>query len=110
MPFASVTTVDEAREPAVVVKLTGTPTNAAPFTSSTDAVIVVEPPREETDAGFARRITRPTAAVPSAILIAPSVPVVAPPEIAVIVAVPFAPLATKVTDTRPLTSVDTSEG
>jgi hypothetical protein len=55
-------------------------------------------------------MTRPTAAVPTAIFTAPLAPVVAAPEAAVMVAVPFIPFALKVAIARPLISVSISAG
>src|SRR5262245_30387922 len=109
-PLLLVTPTSADNVPAVVVKSTGEPTNALPLTSRTVAVIVEAPPAADTDCGLALRINFAAAAVPTAILSAPSVPVVAPPETAVIVAVPFEPPATKVTCARPPTSVLTSDG
>ncbi len=68
------------------------------------------PPLAGTVSGFAFTETRPTAAVPTKIFSAPVAPVVAPPETAVIVAVPFEPPATNVAVTCPLTSVSASDG
>ena len=109
-PFASVATVDADSAPAVVEKLTGAELSALPFTSKTDAVIVVVPPTAGTDAGLAFTLTRPTAAVPMAILMAPSAPTLEPPEAAVIVAVPDEFPAANLTTTRPLESVSASNG
>ena len=55
-------------------------------------------------------LTRPTAAVPIAILIAFEPLALAPPEIAVMVAVPFAVPALKVAIAWPLTSVSALAG
>ena len=60
--------------------------------------------------GFAATTTRPTAAVPTAILTAFAPLTEAPPELAVIVAVPLALPALNVTTARPLTSVSISVG
>ena len=109
-PLPSVTTTLSESVPDVVVKVTGVATNGLPFISSTLAVTVVEPPMEGTGFGLALTVTLPTAAVPTKIFSAPVVPVVAPPEIAVIVAVPFDPPAMNVAVTRPLMSVSTSPG
>ena len=86
-------------EPADVVKETGTPGNALPLMSKILAVMVVVPPNADTLLGFAPTRTPPTDAVPTAILIAPAVPVDAPPEIALMFAVPLLPPATNVTRT-----------
>jgi hypothetical protein len=96
--------------PAVVVNDTGADRSGLPLMSNTVAVMVVVPPVFGTVAGFAFTVTRPTAAVPTEILSAPAAPVVAPPEIAVIVAVPFALPELNFTTTRPLVSVRASEG
>ena len=78
--------------------------------SRTTAEIAVTPPSAGTSVGFALTITRPTAAVPTRILIA-FVPLAeTPPEIAVIVAVPERPPATNFTTTLPLTSVSAWDG
>jgi hypothetical protein len=53
---------------------------------------------------------RPTAAAPMPILITPPEPVLAPPDEALIVAVPEEPPALKVTIARPLASVSISDG
>ena len=110
MPFASVFTKELDRTPAEVAKLTGTKGRAFPLISTTLAVIVEDPPPAEIVLGFAVSEMRPTAAVPTAILTAPFAPVFAPPDEAVIVAVPFAPPALNFTTTRPLTSVTGSAG
>ena len=69
--------------------------------SMTTAVIVEDPPSAGSRVGFADTRTLPTAAVPIAIFAA-LVPLAdAPPELAVMVAVPFAVPALKVTVTRP---------
>ena len=72
------------------VNTTGTCVSTLPLTSSTLAVMVVAPPNAETEAGFAFTRTAPTAAVPTESLRGFD-PVVAPPDVAVIVAVPLAP-------------------
>ena len=73
-------------------------------------MIVADPPVDGTVAGLAFTDTRPTAAVPTAILMAPALPVVAPPDMAVIVAMPLAVPAKNLTCTRPLISVSASNG
>src|SRR4029453_15919540 len=109
-PIAFVMTSAFASEPAVVVKLTGALFSALPLMSKTSATMVVDPPFEGTDAGLALIVTRPTGGVPTAILTPPFAPVEAPPEVAVIVAVPLESPARNRTITRPLTSVSTSGG
>jgi hypothetical protein len=110
LPLALVVTRTADNAPAVVEKLTGAELSALPLMSKTSAAIVVDPPLDGTDAGVALTVTRPTAAVPTAILIAPAAPVVAPPDEAVIVAVPFESPASNLTRTIPLTSVSASDG
>jgi hypothetical protein len=77
--------------PALVVNETGTCLRTFPFMSRTLAVIVVDPPSAETDAGFAPTLTAPTEADPTAIRSAPVAAVTAPPEVAVMTAVPLEP-------------------
>lgn len=122
MPFVSVRTVVEASEPAVVVKETGALGSGLPFTSYTDADMKEVPPIDPSNAGFALMETRPTAALPTAILttlldvavVVEPVPVVAPPpappEIAVMTAVPFEFPALKVVVARPEESVSACDG
>ena len=105
VPLASAFTTDDDNVPAVVVKETGAERSVLPLMSKTLAVTVVDPPFAGTIAGLAFTLTRPTAAVPTAILIAPSVPVVAPPDVAVMTAEPFAVPEKYLTTTRPPTSV-----
>jgi hypothetical protein len=97
------------RLPASVENETSVLGNALPFKSKTVATIKLVPP-EGMVAGDGFTTTRPTAAVPTAILTAPLVPVVAAPEEAVIVALPLRPLPLKSTIARPLMSVSTSDG
>ena len=106
----SVFTTPLPRAPAEVAKVTGTAASALPLRSRTLAVMIVEPPLDEMVLGFALRLTRPTAAVPSEILRAPLEPVVAPPDEAVTVAIPLFDEAKNVTVVRPLTSVVASAG
>ncbi len=108
-PLASVGPTVGSTVPAVVVNVTGADGNGLPFISNTLVVIVDTPPRAGIRLGLADTLTRPTAAVPIAILTALAVPL-APPEIAEMVAVPFAVPARNVTTTRPPTSVDASAG
>jgi hypothetical protein len=100
-----VLTLEEERVPAVVEKKTGAATRTLPFTSKTLAVIVDEPPNDDTDEGEAPTFTRPTAAEPTKIFRAPALPVVAPPDEAVIEAAPLAFPATNCTVAPPLASV-----
>ena len=78
-PLVSVLTNDPESTPADVAKLTGAPVNALPFTSTTFAVTVAEPPFAEIVVGFAVNAIRPTAAVPTEILTAPVLGVAVPP-------------------------------
>ncbi len=78
--------------------------------STTLATIVAVPPMDGMVAGLALTFTWPTAAVPTAIFTALALLTLAPPEIAVIVAVPFALPALNVTNARPLTSVVAVDG
>jgi hypothetical protein len=110
VPLESVLTTLAENDPAVVVKVTGTDDSTLPLGSLTDAVIADVPPLAATFAGFALTEMRPTAAAPMPILIAPAVPVVAPPEDAVIVAVPDDPPEENIAVARPLISVSVSEG
>jgi hypothetical protein len=110
LPSGPVGTTANESVPAVVVNDTGEDGSTLPLMSNTLAVIVVDPPVFGTVAGLALTVTRPTAAVPTAILIAPWVPVEAPPDSAVIVAVPFAVPALNFTITRPVASVRASAG
>ena len=70
------------KTPEVVVNDTGEDGSGLPLMSKTFAVTVVVPPVFGTVAGLAFTVTRPTPAVPTEILMAPFVPVVAPPEVA----------------------------
>lgn len=88
MPPSPVLTTPALSVPAVVVNVTGTPLIKLPLTSNTVAEIVVEPPSAGTLAGLALTTTFCTAALPTRIFSAPLDPTDAPPEIAVIVAVP----------------------
>jgi hypothetical protein len=114
LPLGSVVTTAALNEPLSAVNETGTPGSTFPFVSRTFAVIVLDPPDDDTVAGLAEAVTPPTAADPIAIftvfdaLVVALVPepellVVppAPPEVAVIVAVPDVVPARKFTMTRP---------
>ena len=121
-PLESVLTSDTDSEPPEVEKLTGAALSAFPLTSTTLAVTVEDPPLADIVDGFAESVIRPTAAVPTEILtepvlvavvppLPPVVPaVVAPPDAALIVAVPLFPFPRKVAIARPLTSVVASTG
>lgn len=109
-PSASVVSRLGETLPASVVNVTRMPVNALPLESNTDAVIVELPPVADTVVGLAARAMFPTAAAPTAIFSAPLAPTVAPPDAAIIVAVPDAPPAMNFTVARPLMSVSASEG
>ena len=96
-PALSVVTSVAVNVPALVENDTGASTSAFPLMSSTEALIVDEPPSAGTCEGLALTVTRPTAAVPTRIFRPPAVPTLAPPDIAVIVAVPDAPPALNMT-------------
>ena len=68
MPLPSVGTIPADSQPAVVQNCTGVDVSGLPFTSSTVAVIADDPPIAGTVVGFAVTATRPTAALPTAIL------------------------------------------
>jgi hypothetical protein len=108
-PLASLGTTAGLVEPWSELKVTGTSERTFPPGSKTVAVIVEWPPLEIVD-GTACNEMLPTPAAPTAILIAPVVPVVTPPESAVIVATPDSVPALNVTITRPPGSVSASIG
>jgi hypothetical protein len=110
MPFASVVAAMTSSEPAVVENVTGAAERTLPLMSNTDAWIVEVPPCAGTTVGLALTETRPTAAVPTAIFTAFVPLALAPPEAAVIVAVPFAVPDLNVATARPLMSVPTLAG
>ena len=123
LPVASVLTSDWRTVPASVVNVTGTPGRRFPLALPTVAVMVDEPPFADTVPGLAVTATLPTAAAPIAILTTFAVVVAvvvplggvvvvapAPPDIAVIVAVPDAVPALNCTMTRPLMSVSACAG
>ena len=109
LPLASVVAIDGLREPLSVVNVTGTLAITVPVASLTVAVMVDLPPGEIVG-GAAVKPIEATPAAPTAILMAPVVPVVTPPERAVIVAVPDSVPALNVTITRPPGSVSASTG
>src|SRR5579859_1279034 len=78
--------------------------------STTDAVMIDEPPCAGISVGFAVTATRPTAAVPIAIFNALAEDTAEPPDDAVIDAVPFDVPALNVANARPLISVSISGG
>jgi hypothetical protein len=110
IPVESLFATDTLSVPVFVVNVTGTPVSAFPPESFTAADTVDEPPVDGSDSGDALITIPATAAEPMAIFIAPVVPAVTPPEIALIVAVPEPPPAMNVVIARPLTSVSTSAG
>jgi hypothetical protein len=110
LPDPSVVAPVVVKLPAVVENDTSVDGNALPFTSNTLAVIVDWPPVAGTSVGFADMFTRPTAALPTRILTTLLLVTDAPPDRAVIVAVPDCVPARNVTLARPLTSVEASPG
>ena len=109
-PFVSVLTVVASSDPAVVENDTCAPGSGLPLMSKTEVEIVDAPPIDGSSVGFAFTETRPTAAVPTAILTAFAVGTLAPPDRALMIAVPFEFPALKVTMARPAESVCASEG
>jgi hypothetical protein len=110
LPLASVFATDALSDPLSVVNVTGTDASALAPLSNTCAVIVDDPPDDDTVVGLALTDTPVAAAAPIAILIA-LVPVTdAPPDDAVIVAVPEVVPALNVAVARPLMSVSTVAG
>ncbi len=97
-PLESVVADPAPSCPWSAVKLTGTPGSPAPVTSSTRAAISVVPPDGGSTPGVAVSSTRSAAAVPTRRF--SSLPD-APPENAVMVAVPLWPLEMKRTRTWP---------
>ena len=110
MPFASDVAKVGSSVPPVVTKVTGADVNGLPLMSMIEAAIVDDPPSAGMRLGDAVTFTRPTAAVPTAILTAFAPVALAPPEIAEIVAVPFAVPALNVTTACPFASVSAAEG
>ena len=84
-PFASDVTLDGLSVPAVVAKVTGTPTTPLPAPSRTVAITWTVPPNWPTKLGSARNTTFSAAAPPIGIS---SSPFAAAPERAVTFAVP----------------------
>ena len=109
LPLESVVTTEAFIEPLSVVNVTGTPPTRVPVASLTLALIVEEPPGAIVD-GIAVSPIVATPAAPTAIFAAPVVPVVTPPETAMIVAVPESVPASNRTVTRPPESVSASTG
>ena len=101
LPFTSETTVAGETAPASVVNDTGIDAIRLPLTSIVVAVMSEVPPFEEMTLGFASMLTLPTAAAPTAILMALAPLAEAPPELAVMMAVPLDVPALKVTTTLP---------
>jgi len=100
-PLASVETATCSSVPAVVENVTGAELSGLPLMSITVPVIVDKPPDVGSRVGFAETRTLPTAAVPTATLAAFAPLALAPPELAVMIAVPFAVPALNLTITRP---------
>ena len=109
-PLMSDVTAPVLNVPLVVENVTSADGRALPLISSTVAETVEEPPVAGTRTGFAVTATRPTAAVPTRILTAFADDTLAPPESALMTAVPDAFPALNVTMARPLVSVLTSDG
>jgi hypothetical protein len=86
-PFVSLVATDGFTDPLSVLNVTGTPAIAVPLASLTVAVMVDRPPGDIV-AGAAASPTEATPAAPTAIVIAPVVPVVTPPDTAVTLAIP----------------------
>jgi hypothetical protein len=110
IPLMSDVTAPVLNVPLVVENVTSADGSALPLISSTVAETVEEPPVAGTRTGLAVTATRPTAAVPTRILTAFAVETLAPPESALMIAVPDAFPALNVTMARPLVSVLTSDG
>ena len=104
-PLASVFATLALSEPASVVSVTGTPASGLPPASVTFELIVDEPPLDDTMDGLALATMAPTAAEPTAILTALAAATVAPPELAVMVAIPDDVPALNRVAARPLISV-----
>jgi type II secretory pathway pseudopilin PulG len=98
LPFESVLTVDGDTAPLSVENVTGTPPTGLPPSSVTVAITWTDPPFAPSDCGTAVTVTVFAAAVPTFSV----VDVDAPPENAVIVAVPLAVSVMSVTVTSPL--------
>ena len=115
LPLASVATTVGDTLPASVENETGTPPSALPPGSATVAITVAFPPVDGSVPGLATNVTLATAAVPIAIFTvslpdvaaapaAPAAPAdvgVAPPDVAMMVAVPYVVPALNFTVTRP---------
>ena len=100
-PFASVETATCSSDPTVVENVTGAELSGLPLMSITVPAIVERPPVAGSSVGFAETRTLPTAAVPTATLAAFAPLALAAPELAVMIAVPFAVPARNLTVTRP---------
>jgi len=110
LPDESVLTTPVLKVPDVVENVTVAPGSTLALTSKTVAVIVDDPPLAGTRDGFAESWTRPTAALPIRILSAPFALTDAPPDNAVMFAVPDCVPARNVTLARPVTSVEAVAG
>ena len=106
LPLRSVLADVALNDPAVLENVTGTPCTALPEVSVTVAVITLGPPLAATLVGLAFRLTAFAAAAPT---VSSNASEAAPPEIALIAAVPDWPLATNRAVATPL-SVRASAG
>jgi len=100
-PLESVETATCSSVPAVVENVTGAEVSGLPLMSITVPVIVDKPPVIGSCVGFAETRTLPTAAVPTATRAAFAPLALAAPELADMIAVPFAVPALNLTVTRP---------
>ncbi len=109
-PLASAVTNVGSIDPELVENATCADDSGLPLISLTKAEMTDVPPVAGTMVGFALSTTRPTAAVPTGMRNALPDATVAPPDDAVITAVPFELPALNVTTTRPEMSVSASDG
>lgn len=109
-PLLFVAELDGLTAPVSLTNDTATPGSRLPLMSRTVAEIVDDPPEADRTDGLAFNDILPTAAVPTAIFRAFAALTDAPPDEAVIVAVPLAFPALNVTIARPLISVSASDG
>lgn len=109
-PLPFVVAEEGLTAPVSTVNATFTPGSTLPEMSSTIAEIVEVPPPAGKEVGLAVTPRLPTAALPTAILSTLAVATAAPPEAAVMVAVPLARPALNITMARPLMSVSASVG
>src|SRR5262245_239503 len=100
-PLESVEAATCSSVPAVVENVTGAELSGLPLMSITLPVTVDKPPFVGSSVGFAETRTLPTAAVPTATRAAFAPLALAAPEVADMIAVPFAVPALNLTVTRP---------